>query len=251
MQEDHYSQHNEGPGRLAEKVLSEISEDSEHTSEISEQPSEFAEVRLGHETKSRARMEEHTLAVREVARIFEESGLDVTERTVLNWCHPNKRDGSYRLDCYFDLVEKRYYITPQSVQAVIPKDRVGARVPKGSPLQSQLPSGASEQSESFQKEDAEPSADIPKAARDSIRDLEQKQYLLEVESKAKDVAIKKYQDMQDHVYEFVAEQGKMIGGLEQKVRQLESPKSHHPQRSADIIDDKPDHHYESSTERDE
>ena len=104
MQEDNSLQQNMGLDGVAEEVLNEASEDSEQPSESSERSSAVPEERFGHETKSRVRTEDHTLPVREVAKIFEERGLAVTERTVLNWCHPNKRDGSYRLDCFFDPV---------------------------------------------------------------------------------------------------------------------------------------------------
>ena len=66
------------------------------------------------------RKENHTLTVRESARIFEVAGVARTERSIINWCQPN-RQGIARLDSYFDPNERKYYITPQSVEAIFPK----------------------------------------------------------------------------------------------------------------------------------
>lgn len=64
------------------------------------------------------RRENHTLMVRETARIFEASGVARTERSIINWCQPN-RHGIARLDGYYDPNERKYYITPQSVETAI------------------------------------------------------------------------------------------------------------------------------------
>src|ERR1035437_3781858 len=67
------------------------------------------------------RKENHTLTVREVARMFETAGVARTERSIINWCQPN-RQGITRLDSYFDPNERKYYITPQSIEAVIQEE---------------------------------------------------------------------------------------------------------------------------------
>jgi len=67
------------------------------------------------------RKENHTLTVRETARMFEAAGVARTERSVINWCQPN-RQGITRLDSYYDPNERKYYITPQSVEAVIQEE---------------------------------------------------------------------------------------------------------------------------------
>ena len=63
----------------------------------------------------------HTLTVRETARMFETAGVARTERSIINWCQPN-RQGIARLDSYFDPNERKYYITPHSVEAVIQEE---------------------------------------------------------------------------------------------------------------------------------
>ena len=68
------------------------------------------------------RSEQHTLTVREVARLFEEAGVPRTERSIINWCQPN-RQGIARIDAFFDTNERKYYITRYSVDAAIDEER--------------------------------------------------------------------------------------------------------------------------------
>lgn len=63
-----------------------------------------------------------TITVREAARIFEESGVPRTERAITNWCNPNGR-GIVRLDCCYHEGERKYYISPQSLQQAIVEER--------------------------------------------------------------------------------------------------------------------------------
>ena len=60
----------------------------------------------------------HTLSVREAARLFEDAGVPRTERSIINWCNPNKK-GIKRLDCYFDQTDRKYFVTPQSISLTI------------------------------------------------------------------------------------------------------------------------------------
>ena|SRR5438477_3575510 len=84
-------------------------------------PSE--EFRTG--PKLSERSESHTLTVREVARMFESAGVARTERSIVNWCRPNKL-GMPRLDAYFDPNERKYYITPQSVDLAVAEEKAKA-----------------------------------------------------------------------------------------------------------------------------
>jgi hypothetical protein len=88
----------------------------------------------------------HTLTVRDVARMFEEAGVTRTERSVINWCQPN-RQGITRLDAYFDENEHRYYITAQSVTRAIEEDR--ARLNATQSAASEIPSIHSETNNAF------------------------------------------------------------------------------------------------------
>ena len=71
------------------------------------------------------RKENHTLTVREASRMFEAAGVARTERSIINWCQPNKT-GIARLDCYFDPNERKYFITPQSVELAIAEEKAKA-----------------------------------------------------------------------------------------------------------------------------
>ena len=71
------------------------------------------------------RNENHTLTVREAVRLFEAAGVARTERSITNWCQPN-RTGIARLDSYFDPNERKYFITPQSVELAIEEEKAKA-----------------------------------------------------------------------------------------------------------------------------
>jgi hypothetical protein len=64
---------------------------------------------------------EHTITVREAARIFEEAGILRTERSLTNWCNKNAR-GVTRFDCCYSESQHRYYITPQSINEVVKEE---------------------------------------------------------------------------------------------------------------------------------
>jgi hypothetical protein len=68
----------------------------------------------------------HTLTVREVARIFEEHDVPITEHTVTNWCKQNSQ-GICRLDGYYEEAERKWYITPESVDLTIKEERTKLR----------------------------------------------------------------------------------------------------------------------------
>src|SRR4029453_6009999 len=68
------------------------------------------------------RKENHILTVHSTARKFEDAGVPRTERSITNWCQPD-RNGVSRLDCYFDPNERKYYITPQSVERAIEEEK--------------------------------------------------------------------------------------------------------------------------------
>jgi len=71
------------------------------------------------------RNENHILTVREVARMFETAGVARTERSIVKWC---RRVGNEvpRLDSYFDPNERKYFITPQSVELAIAEEQAKA-----------------------------------------------------------------------------------------------------------------------------
>ncbi len=69
-----------------------------------------------------ARKSDHTLSVREVARMFETAGVARTERSITNWCQPNKT-GIARLDAFYDPNERKYFITARSAEIAIQEEQ--------------------------------------------------------------------------------------------------------------------------------
>jgi hypothetical protein len=94
-----------------------VPQDSEGFGKIPHAAEPFRTLRNGAE-----RTEQHTLTVREVARLFEEAGVPRTERSIINWCQTNHQ-GVARLDCFFDTNERKYFITPQSVELAIREEQ--------------------------------------------------------------------------------------------------------------------------------
>ena len=106
------------PGSVMEKSdsPSEVQSPTEKFRTVPNDAEEFGKVPQVAERK-----ENHTLTVRETARMFEAAGVARTERSIINWCQPN-RQGITRLDCYFDPNERKYFLTPQSVEAAIQEE---------------------------------------------------------------------------------------------------------------------------------
>ena len=71
------------------------SEVQSHAEEFRTVPNDSAD--FGKLSQAAERKENHTLTVRETARMFEVAGVARTERSIINWCQPN-RQGIARLD---------------------------------------------------------------------------------------------------------------------------------------------------------
>ena len=93
-----------------------VPKDSEEFRKVPNGSESFGAMRNTSEAR-----ENHTLTVREVARLFEAAGVSRTERSITNWCQPNKT-GIARLDAYLDPNERKYFITPESVEAAIQEE---------------------------------------------------------------------------------------------------------------------------------
>lgn len=93
-----------------------VPKDSEDFGNLPQDAEPFRTVPKGPE-----RTENHTLTIREVARLFEAAGVARSERSIVNWCQRN-RQGLARLDAYLDPNERRYFITPESVDRAIQEE---------------------------------------------------------------------------------------------------------------------------------
>lgn len=156
----------------------------------------------------------HTLTVREVARLFEAAGVARTERSIVNWCQPN-RTGIARLDSYFDPNERRYYISPQSVESAIAEEKAKAAKNNVSPE----PSG-----------DVPQPAEIVRSPRPSVESDESKIKELEHEildqkilNKGKEFLIDELNKERKSFFDQLLAANKEIGELNYKLLQLESP----------------------------
>lgn len=164
----------------------------------------------------------HTLTVREVARMFEAAGVARTERSVVNWCQPN-RQGVARLDAYFDPNERKYYLTEESVERAIAEEKTKAiRTPEHSETVGTVP------------KDAEGEARRPVVSdkSDRVQELELQVRDLEITNRVKDqvIGIKdkeigRLEEAQREYIERLIGSSHRIGELETKLLQLEAPET--------------------------
>ena len=159
------------------------------------------------------RKENHTLTVREVARMFEVAGVARTERSIVNWCQPN-RTGIARLDSYFDPNERRYYISPQSAEQAIAEEKAKATKHKDS----SDPFGNVPQTTETVKQAK------PKSEEDESRakELELENRDLNITNRAKDMVIDQMQKERNGFFEQLLAASRKLGALETKLLQIES-----------------------------
>lgn len=142
---------------------------------------------------SSGRKPTHSLTVREVARLFESAGVARTERSITNWCLPN-RTGIARLDSYFDPNERRYFITQESVDLAIEEEKAKANrqapnsVPPETPP-SPLPN-RSEPASASRKVSEDPEEH---GGGSDLRALRQELLDLKITNRAKDMFIEQLQ----------------------------------------------------------
>jgi len=159
------------------------------------------------------RKENHTLTVREVARLFESAGVARTERSIVNWCQPN-RTGIARLDSYFDPNERRYYISPQSVEQAIAEEKAKAT----KHMAASEPFGT-----------IPPTAETPRNSKPTVGDelpvkeLERENLDLKITNRAKDMVIDQMQKEREKFFDQLMAANRRVGELETKLLQIESP----------------------------
>jgi hypothetical protein len=164
----------------------------------------------------------HILTVREVARLFEAAGVGRTERSITNWCQPNKV-GIARLDSYFDPNERKYFISQESVDIAIQEEQAKERGKT---------SGTAVPRETDAGQFPKASADSGKSDSGEVDSLRQEMMDLKITNRAKDMFIKQLQDERESFSterkEYVDALMKFnhrVGELETKLRQIEAPNS--------------------------
>ena len=167
----------------------------------------FRTVRNDAESK-----ESHTLTVREAARMFEAAGVARTERSIINWCHPNKQ-GVARLGAYFDPNERKYFITPQSVELAIKEEQAKvARNAEGAESAGNLPNHAEKQTQAHEL-----------ASNKDVRALQQEITDLKITNRAKDYFIEQLQNERRNFVEKLMISNRRVGELETKLLQMQPP----------------------------
>ena len=162
--------------------------------------------------------ENHTLTVREVARMFEASGVARTERSIINWCQPNKT-GAARLDCYFDPNDRRYFVTPQSVELAIAEEKAKAARNRD-PI--------SEQVGNIPHRDTPPSKS-PESTTDSeadsdrVKSLEREVMDLRIVNRGKDYFIEQIKSEREGLLGQLVSSSRKVGELETRLLQLGAP----------------------------
>jgi hypothetical protein len=163
------------------------------------------------------RRESHTLTVREVARMFEAAGVARTERSIVNWCQPNKL-GVPRLDSYFDPNERKYFISPQSAELAIKEEQAkAARGSETSESVERIPNVAergSDTSESTTHDEDE-----------SIKTLRREVMDLKITNRAKEIHIEQLQKERERFLEKLISSSHRVGELEARLLQLEAPRN--------------------------
>lgn len=164
----------------------------------------------------------------------EEAGVARTERSITNWCQPD-RNGISRLDAYFDPNEHRYFITPQSVERAIAEEKSKVKSPPHAPETPQPFPNDSEAFRSFpnaseprapeqpatkQHDHANASPDVMK----ELEDLRAENFGLRVSNSAKDQVLKLMDEDRQKIFNSALENSRRIGELEQKLLQLGAPR---------------------------
>ena len=175
------------------------------------------------------RKESHTLTVREAARMFENAGVARTERSIINWCQPNKL-GVPRLDAYFDPNERKYFITEQSVLLAIKEEQAKA--------DNRATSENVEPSAGVRKDSEDRSVKRRPDGAEEITVLQQELMDLKITNRGKDYFIGQLQkereaftvERKEYVEQLMSF-NRQVGELETKLRQLGAPKvdDFHPQ----------------------
>jgi len=174
------------------------------------------------------RNENHILTVREVARMFETAGVARTERSIVKWC---RRVGNEvpRLDSYFDPNERKYFITPQSVELAIAEEQAkAAKVNTPSEPVGSVPNDSARVGRDTKQTESDPGR---------VEELEKEVMDLKITNRAKDYFIDQMKEERQAFVqerkEFVAQLvsvNRRVGELETQLLQLAEPETNRARR---------------------
>jgi hypothetical protein len=176
--------------------------------------------------KPSERTADHTLTVREVAKMFEAAGVSRTERSIVKWCLPNKHDVA-RLDAVFDANERKWFITQESVERAIAEEQARA-ARHHDPVPNAADESVPNDSEQTPKRQQRPDSDDEDRTelRGKLRDLE-------ITNRVKDAYIEQLkgnlqsadEERRGYIQQLI-DKSHQIGSLETQLRQLAAPRNH-------------------------
>lgn len=184
-------------------------------------PQAAEDFRTVRQTVSRA--ENHTLTVREAARRFEAAGVARTERSIVNWCQPVPQ-GVPRLDAYYEVNERKWFITPESVVRAIAEEQ--AKAPRQTRPMPDSSDPVRKASEDTRKGAPDTGHDT-----DHTRALEREIMDLKILNGGKDYVIEQMRKERDGFIQQVFQAHRKVGQLESELKQLAAPKAHIPHRA--------------------
>jgi len=194
---------------------------TETSTEVPQVSADFRKIRKDAESfgtvpQAAERRENHTLTVRETARRFEAAGVARTERSIINWCQPN-RQGIARLDGYYDPNDRKYYITPQSVEMAIQEEIQRAK------KSTEVP--ASEAFGSRVEPVKHPQATATAKVMDEkkLQELEREIMDLKIANRGKDYLIDQLKDERAGFFEKLLSANRTVGQLETKLQRWDGP----------------------------
>ena len=200
-----------GPKPVKTETSADVPQASADFRTVPNPPEEFGKVPQVAEGR-----ENHTLTVRETARMFEAASVARTERTIINWCQPN-RQGIARLDSYYDPNEHKYYIKPQSVETVIQEEIQRSKKTNEVHVTEAFGSHV-EAVKHGQKMAATIAGDERK-----VQEMEREILDLKIANRGKDYLIDQLKGERTGFFEKLLSATRTVGQLETKLLQIESP----------------------------
>ena len=149
--------------------------------------------------------------------MFETAGVARTERSIINWCQPN-RTGVARLDCYFDPNDRKYYVTLQSVELAIAEER--AKAAKARPENSE-PVGTIPKPPESRPGGAGPFSNLEESGQ--VKALEQEVMDLKIVNRGKDYFIDQLKTERESLLGQLIGATHKVGELETRLLQLGAP----------------------------
>ena len=208
------------------------------SSEINDIPADFGTIPndsepFGKLPNRSEKKENHILTVHSTARKFEDAGVPRTERSITNWCQPD-RNGVSRLDCYFDPNERKYYITPQSVERAIEEEKSKSKsgdllhasenfgtIPNPSEAFRTVPHASESTANNQRKTEQIEKGNLSPDVAQELEDLRIEKKVWERERKFYDTWFASLEKQNQSVLPQIAELSKTVGYLEAKTENLE------------------------------